>query len=427
MRGSIDTVLTGEPEISFWHTACKRTTMFALESFPVAFNSTANFGTRTSITIPHTGDLIHNLWLQITVPDLTLFQPAGGGVTLPTTASNITYCNSVGLAIAQSMELDFAGAAADVITSEWLDVHSELTLFDHKRQAFNEMVGRYDDFDNTDPSKSSFGQRTYFVPCQFYFNNLSVNSIPICAMPQTQTTFNFQFRPFLACIKSSVSSVISMVDAAGNPPSFSAECFCEQVFLTPFEKSKLMTRGLEYPVTTHQMQEEQVLKVTTSAVQTGSLIRRLALNFTGPVKAFIWTYVTSQRGSIDSLLGNDWFNYSLPAPYSDNPFDAVTMFFNGSPRQVTFSGEWYRLVAPLDKFPRPAANRKMIMAMPFGLHPMDDTQPSGTANFTRITNPTVSFVMNKNVANGTIRMWAPSWQVLRVYQGFAALAFSSSS
>ncbi len=427
MRSSVDAILSGDPDISFWRTQIKRPTMFALESIPVAFNSTADFGTKTSVTIPQPGDLIHSLWLQITVPDLSLFTPAGGGVTLPTTANNVTYCNSVGLAIPQTVELDFAGAPVDVITSEWLDVSSELTLSDEKRQGFNSMVGRFDNFDNTDPARSISKQTTFFVPFDFYFQGLSVNAIPICAMPYTQVTVNFQFRSFLGCIKSSTSSVISMVDSAGNPPSFSAECFCEQVYLTPEEKARFLSRPLEYPVTTHQLQEEQVLKVTRSAIQSGSLTRRLALNFTGPVKTIIWTYVTSARGSINSLTGNDWFNYSMPAPYTNNPFDSMTLFFGGSARQSPRMGEWYRKVTTLEKFPRMPPNHKMIMTYPFCTDPMDNCQPSGSANFTRISNPYATFVMNQNIDNGTIRMWAPSWQVLRVYQNYGSLVYQSNA
>lgn len=425
-RGSVDDVLTGKPDISFFNVTTKRPTRFALELMPVSFNSTADFGTKTSITIPRSGDMLHSLWLQLTVPDLSLYQPSGGGVTLPTSATNIAWCNSIGLALPASVEMDFGGAAADTITSEYIDVWSELTLKDEKRQGFNEMIGRYDDYDNTDPTKSSSCKRTYYFPCQFYFQNESTNAVPLCCMPNTPLTFNVTFRPFLACIKSSVASVISMVDAAGNPPTLSAECYCEQVFLGPVEKNVYMTRPMEYPITTHQMQEEQVLKVTTSSVQTGSLIRRFSLNFTGPVKEIIWTYVTSARGSINSLTGNDWFNYSLPAPFTQNPFDSMTLYVNGSQRQAPLSGDWYRIVTNLEKHNRVPINRKMIMTFPFSLAPMDEAQPSGSANFTRLTNPYVSYVMNKNIDNGTIRMWAPSWQVLRVNGGLAQLVYSSS-
>lgn len=401
-----------------------------MESLPVTFNSTADFGKRTTVTIPMTGDLLYSVWLEVTVPDLSLFQPKGGGVTLPTTATNITYCNSVGLAVVKTCELDIGGTKVDSITGQSVDVQTELTLKEEKRQGFNEMIGRYDDFNNADPTKSSSAAKTYFFPVQFYFHGETYQSIPLVSLQKTQVVINFEFRTWMECVKSSTASIISMVDAQGNPPSLNIECFADQVFLGAIEKSAYVECPLEYLITTTQIQEESVLALAPNsgqyAYQVGSVNRRINLNHTGPIKELVWTYISAVNNSIDSLYGNNWFEYSLPPPYKQtNPFDFATLYFNGAVRQKGRIGEYYRQVTNYERHTRVPKNRKMILTFPLSLYPEDQCQPSSSANFTRIQQPYFNFQMNPNIQNGIIRIFGYSWNVVGIAQGSGGLRYSN--
>lgn len=423
--GSADDMLTGQPQFSFWHSLYKKPSRFAIESVPVSFNSTADFNARTSITIPRTGDLLHTVWLEITLPDLTLFQPSGGGITIPTTASNITYCNTVALAVLRSAELELGGSKIDSITGNSIDVWSELTVPDEKRQGLNEMWGRYDDFDNTNVAKSSFVSRTYFVPVQFYFQNEPRAALPMISLSQTDVRISFQFAPWIQCLKSSTSSIISMVDAQGNPPTMSVTAYCDQVFLDDEEKYLATAYPLQYLITTHQIQEEYVLATPlATTTQAGSVNRRISLNMTGPVKEFIFTYTTAQNLSVDTLNGNNIFDYSMPSPYTANPFSSVTLYLSGAMRQATRTGDFYRLVSNLQSHTRVPINRKMIMTYTFGKEVESQIQPGGTANFSRISDPYFLFQMNPYIANGTIRIVGHSWNVLNMSSGFGGLNYT---
>jgi len=74
LYGSQDVVLTGNPSVTFFKSVHKRYTMFSSESIQQAFQGTPDFGRRCTCPISRQGDLVTTIWLQVDLPDLSLFQ-----------------------------------------------------------------------------------------------------------------------------------------------------------------------------------------------------------------------------------------------------------------------------------------------------------------------------------------------------------------
>nr|QBK88346.1 MAG: major capsid protein [Mimivirus LCMiAC01] len=68
--GSQDLYLTGTPEITFFKTVYRRHTNFSMESRKINFDDTVGFGTTSALTTPRFGDLIHKMYLEITIPEI---------------------------------------------------------------------------------------------------------------------------------------------------------------------------------------------------------------------------------------------------------------------------------------------------------------------------------------------------------------------
>jgi hypothetical protein len=66
--GSQDLYLTGTPEITFFKVVYRRHTNFAIENIKVNFDDTVGFGLNSIVTIPKIGDLVHKMYLEITLP-----------------------------------------------------------------------------------------------------------------------------------------------------------------------------------------------------------------------------------------------------------------------------------------------------------------------------------------------------------------------
>ena len=70
--GSQDIYLTANPQITFFKYIYKRYTNFSIETIPLQFDGTSNFGEYITCNIPNNGDLIHKCCLKITLPNAKL-------------------------------------------------------------------------------------------------------------------------------------------------------------------------------------------------------------------------------------------------------------------------------------------------------------------------------------------------------------------
>ena len=77
--GAQDIYLTGNPQITFFKVVYRRHTNFAMESIEQTFNGSANFGKKVTCTISRNGDLIHRIYLQATLPSVSLSAADGSG------------------------------------------------------------------------------------------------------------------------------------------------------------------------------------------------------------------------------------------------------------------------------------------------------------------------------------------------------------
>lgn len=70
--GQQDLILHGSsPDVTFWRLQWKKPSMFSMESIQQAFQGDATFGRKVICPITKSGDLLHTVFLQVTLPDLS--------------------------------------------------------------------------------------------------------------------------------------------------------------------------------------------------------------------------------------------------------------------------------------------------------------------------------------------------------------------
>ena len=74
LYGSQDVLLTGSPQVTFFRTIYKRHSLFTTEAITQTFQGVADFGRKCVCPITRQGDLVTTVWLQVTLPDLGLYQ-----------------------------------------------------------------------------------------------------------------------------------------------------------------------------------------------------------------------------------------------------------------------------------------------------------------------------------------------------------------
>jgi hypothetical protein len=70
--GNQDLFLTGNPHFTYFKIVYRRHTIFAIETIQQDFIGDANFGTEVSAIIDKLGDLMHRIYLEITIPEVNL-------------------------------------------------------------------------------------------------------------------------------------------------------------------------------------------------------------------------------------------------------------------------------------------------------------------------------------------------------------------
>ena len=408
-----DQYLVYKPDITFFSVLYKKHTPFAIEASPVAFQGNADFGTRAIAHIPVVGDLLSRVWLEITLPDLTQFTAS------PPTAQNIKWANCIGVALLSTIEFTIGGSRIDKHYPQFVDIMMQLTDRAEQRDGINEMLGRFDDYDITNPAKSFATSRVLYVPLTFSFCKDYVNALPLIALSLHEVCINIEFSPLLSCIRSTGSPVSSLVNANFISPSLSIQMYADYVFLGTDERRFFATSSHEYLIETLQYTGAQPIIAPLSA--SGSLIRNIPLSYCNPVKEIIFVYMSQASTSTDSLLGNRAFDYRNPSGNRDC-FTQVSLLLNGTTRFTPRPGSYFRLVQPYIAHKR-IPQGKNIYLYAFSIKP-DAVDSFGEINFSRYSSAILALGLDPGLTNGTVNVYGRTLNILRIKDGMAALAFT---
>lgn len=116
--GAEDLVLTSQPQITWFKTVWRRPTPFATSHVECSFQGTADFGKKASLPIPRSGDLVMDIWLQITLPSLSKYHEPLPAITATKPVikyARFTSATSARVVVVPSLNL--TGNAAQLYTA----------------------------------------------------------------------------------------------------------------------------------------------------------------------------------------------------------------------------------------------------------------------------------------------------------------------
>ena len=112
--------------------------------------------------------------------------------------------------------------------------------------------------------------------------------------------------------------------------------------------------------------------------------------------------------------------------WGENPVVTAKLQLNGQDRISEREGSYFDVVQPYQHHTR--APDTGINVYSFGLRP-EEHQPSGALNFSRIDNAVLQLVISAAAVGGTatakVRVYAKSYNILRVMSGMAGIAYSN--
>ena len=374
--GAQDVFLTGKPEISFFKVVYRRHTNFAMESIEQTFNGNPALGNRVTCTISRNGDLVTNMWLELKFDN----------------TANVV--NSLGHAAIEYVELEIGGQRIDKHYGEWLEIWSELTLPEEKRAGFKEMVGRRDSGKSTDLESNKL-----YVPMQFFFCRNPGLALPLIALQYHEVKLNIQFRP---------AAMLGGPDLTLT----SARLFVDYIYLDTDERRRFAQSSHEYLIEQLQHTGPEITKSPN-----------FRLNFNHPVKELVWVVRPSGADPLVfsstevSIAGTD-------SPTLFDAFGTCKLQLNGHDRFTERDASYFRLVQPYQHHTRIPS--KYVYLYSFALNP-EAHQPSGTANFSRLDNVTLTLkdVEKQSGPDSELLVYAVSNNILRISAGMGGLAYSN--
>jgi len=142
--GAQDIYLTGNPQITFFKVVYRRHTNFSMESIEQTFNGNPDFGKKVSCTISRNGDLIHRVYLQTTLPSVTIDNTSAANLaanSLSGTATAFNWTNWVGHQLVKNVEVEIGGQRIDKHYGEWLHLWNELSQSPGLQGGYARMLG----------------------------------------------------------------------------------------------------------------------------------------------------------------------------------------------------------------------------------------------------------------------------------------------
>jgi hypothetical protein len=412
-RGRQDTLLTDNPQFTFFKQVYRRYTPFAIESIPIPLDGTPDFGRRISCVIPRKAELLSSLFLEVDLPVI----PAGPA------GEQYFWVNDIGHALIEDVSIEIGEKEIDKHLGAWMQIWSELTTPAEKREALNQMIGHVNDY----PPAAPTGQRLV-IPLRFWFCNNIGLALPLIALQAHPVRLIFHLRRFQDLWWSTDNLTPSPTPAPCPqiPPvaPMRLQLFGDYIFLDNAERRRFAAAEHDYLITQLQYTPPQSIPANISAAN-------VELNFNHACTEFIWVV---QQDRI-AYGGHEWFNYSnrLASAGGDpgvpllDPLESAVIRLDGYERFETRGAPYFRLVQPYQRHTVvPTAPTDFLYLYSFSLHP-EDQQPSGSINCSMLDS--IILHLNLNTDPSTIgydrrvQVFAPNYNVLRIVGGLGGLAF----
>jgi hypothetical protein len=442
--GQQDMYLTGNPQITHFKAVYRRHTNFAVETYKLTFNTNPTEVDNTiEAFISKNGDLLTGMWLEATLKQ---------DKTTPTTYDYINWCNNTGAAYIEECKFYIGPHKIDHYTSTFSDIHNELT--DHNQYEHMGLNKHMAKKGYLKSNSNSLNNLLLNIPLKFWFCRNNGLALPLCALKFSEIKVEIKLRSLKKLINHSANAGGAITMTA---PNNNVVLYANYVHLDDEEKKRFTTQPLEYLIEQVQFQENKVLE------------SNVKFFFSHPVKEIFWVIRNNTRGQsaeaggisagVDATLNtsvpntsssfpgnvqkNDYFNYMCDATsgtlnsaisdmgnlYGNDAcewFKSAAIKFNGGNRTPDMSPYFFRVMQPLQAKHR--VPTKHIYCYSFALTP-EDYNPSGTANFSKISNSEIEFkqlnASDETTNSKRISIYAINYNILRISGGMGGIAYSN--
>ena len=465
--GAQDVYLTGEPKVTFFQTAYKRHTNFAMETVQQTVAGALNPGGLTSVTLSRSGDLVGDMFVVL--------QPTSSSSSNLTTNNSVADMAWVAERAFSSVEVFIGGQSIDKHYQMWFRLYAEVFLNDTKKQNYGKLTScpNVNIVSGTPITSQSY----VYLPLMFWFNRNPGLFLPLVALQYHEVRIDFSISPQYASY-------------FGNNPF---AVWANYVYLDTVERDSFAKKPAEYLI--EQVQHVNADPVGSTNENTPSVIR---MQYNHPVKELVWCYqnpafstnpnslwnfsssVSNVNVTVDpSKLAGSLAPFSpahvgapalyVPSPFASNlfinqtftatggntmnvqsnvltgnvfwvesgvpvassntvfgqevgPMHQAKIILNGTDRFVPQYGKYFNQYQPYQYhsgIPYPG-----VYVYSFALKP-EELQPSGSCNFSRIDMAQIAVNLKTGMPALSQQMFAVNYNILRIQSGLGGVAFAN--
>lgn len=397
-----DIYLIGNPQITFFKAIYRRHTNFSTESIELSYYGSIGFNRKISRCISRNGDLVKGLYLE-------------------TEFSEGKAVSGIGNVFVKECELQIGSKIIDRHYSDWLNIWTELSIPEGKRQGYDDMVGNLPSMINTDSSGTNENKdyngenRRYYTPFQFWFCRNIGLALPLIALSYHEVKIHITFNTIENCQQHTTGKPLVLS---------SCRLYCDYVYLDTDERRRFAQTNHEYLIEQVQFTGDIPIYAKTD--------KNIKLNFNNPVKELIWVFKSDGQNihpfNYSNLGSNDTTN-------KHDSFVSAKIQFNGIDRFSERYADYFRKTQNIEHHSRSPRTVKWgmngqyedrcqyIYTYSFALKP-EEYQPSGTCNFSQIDDAILRIKRGKhNTTDGILKIYAVNYNVFRLMHGIGDLAY----
>ena len=278
---------------------------------------------------------------------------------------------NLGYQLIDSVELQIGGTKIDKHYGRWMQIWGDLSRPADQDTNNNALIQQAELADN--------GVAELFVPLQFFCCRNDGLALPLIALQYHDVRLEFQFGSPTDITMSNTTLLVNYI------------------YLDSEERKRFAQASHEYLI-----EQLQFTGVETASAAAGA--NKFRLNFNHPVKELVWVQAAATTTALGTTL----------------PITDALLQLNGHDRFSKQNGRFFENVQPNIHHTRGGIAGVNVYS--FALNP-EDHQPSGTCNFSRIDNATLS--VTTATAGGVVYIYGVNYNVLRVMSGMGGVAYSN--
>jgi len=427
--GRQDIYLSGNPQMTFFKQVYARHTNFSIETQRIPFDTGVDFNKLVTVTIPRSGDLLSQLYLEVQLPQITADGPVPPSAPTVVTedpynyvspdTNAVSYVNGIGYAMIDYVSVWIGQQEIDRQYGEFLYLWTQLTTPASKRDGVNAMIGRQEVYNSTTQS----GPLRLYIPLHFWFCKNPGLALPLIALQATPIKIYLKLKNGYDMVFSNdlengvLCGSNSWPPVTAKPPVITdMVLWGDFIYLDTEERRRFVSSKHEYLI-------EQVQQQKRFSVPANSRNANVPLTFNHPMKEMIW--VVNQDRMLDA---HEVFNYgSRMLNESGVPnLDLIAsglLQFDGFDRFEEQGAQYFRLFQPYQR--HTAIPNDFIYVYSFSLAP-EAAQPQGSCNASRLDSIVLQLTMNPQVKsrNAGITVYATNYNILRIVAGIGGVLFT---